>query len=645
VDVDVQQKPDGETILYQVTKGPRHRVAKVEVAGTEHIDEQELLSHVKVQKAHFITHGSYSEKAVKQSVKNLKAVYQSAGYSSVKVTPQVATADNGNITAIFKVEEGPQDVVDALKIEGNDTVPIGQLTAHGLRVVPGQPYSQKFVNEDRNEIIAQYLKMGYLTATFRQTARDIPGQPHHVTVAYTINEGPKVHAASMVTLGRGITRQSLIDKDMEDVHVGQPLTEDGMLTSETQLYTRGIYDWAEVDPRRSITTQREEDVIVKVHEAKRNELMYGFGFELTNRGGSIPSGTVAVPGLPPVGLPSGFKTNQKKFYGPRGTLEYTRNNLRGRAESLTFTALAGRLDQRGSIIYTAPELPWANWESNATISAEYNSENPIFSSRQGQAGFQLQHPFNKQKTKNLFVRYSFRETKLTRLEIPDLIPLQDRHVRLSTLSASYTNDTRDNSLDAHKGMYQSAELGINPSFLGSNVDFAKFQGQIAYYRQIPKKIIWANSLRLGLEQSFNGSRVPLSETFFSGGGSTLRGFSLNGAGPQRNVPVCNDPADTSTCSLIKVPVGGKELVILNSELRIPIDMVKKGLGVVAFYDGGNVFDPIGFHNFRSLYSNTVGFGVRYATPVGPIRFDIGHNLNAPPGLKATQIFVTLGQAF
>jgi outer membrane protein insertion porin family len=646
VDVNVQ-KPDAnsETIVYQVTKGPRHKVTGVEVAGNQKMDDDDLLPHVAVKKAHWFNHGTYSEKVVKQSVKNLKAVYQASGFSSVKVTPTIETAANGNITAKFTVDEGPQDIVDSLKVEGNDTVPVSQLTEHGLHVVPGQPYSQKLVNDDRKEILAQYLKNGYLIATMRQTARDIPGQPHHIAVAYTISEGPKVHTATRVTLGKNVTRQTLVNKDVNNIQPGEPLTEDEMLIAETQLYDRGIYDWAEVDPRRQITTQNEEDVIVKVHEAKRNSLTYGFGFEVTNRGGSIPSGTVAVPGLPPVGLPSGFTTNQQTFYGPRATLEYTRINLRGRAESFTFSGLGSRLDQRGSLIYTAPELPWANWESNATISGEYNQENPIFSSRQAQAGLQLQHPFNKAKTKNLFIRYNFRETGLTRLEIPDLIPLQDRHVRLSTISGSYINDTRDNSLDAHKGMYQSLELDLNPSALGSNVDFVKFLGQAAYYKQIPAKIIWANSLRLGLEQPFNGSHVPLSETFFSGGGSTLRGFSLNGAGPQRTVPICNNPADTSTCTLIKVPVGGNELVILNSELRIPLDSVKKNLGFVVFYDGGNVFDRIGFHNFTQLYTNTVGIGARYATPVGPIRIDIGHNMNAPAGLKATQIFITLGQAF
>jgi len=95
-------------------------------------------------------------------------------------------------------------------------------------------------------------------------------------------------------------------------------------------------------------------------------------------------------------------------------------------------------------------------------------------------------------------------------------------------------------------------------------------------------------------------------------------------------------------------VGGNELLILNSELRIPFPVKEglfKGLGAAVFYDGGNVYPRIGFHDFTSLYSNTIGAGLRYSTPVGPIRIDIGHNLNAPPGIKSTQLFITLGQAF
>jgi outer membrane protein assembly factor BamA len=229
------------------------------------------------------------------------------------------------------------------------------------------------------------------------------------------------------------------------------------------------------------------------------------------------------------------------------------------------------------------------------------------------------------------------------LLIPDLVPTQDLHTRLSTVGIVWNRDTRDNALDAHKGIYDSLELDLNPQLLGSNVSFGKFLAQAAAYKPIGG-IVWANSLRIGIEVATAGSHVPIGQEFFTGGGSTLRGFPLNGAGPQRTIPACGNPSDPSTCAFIRVPTGGRELVILNSELRIPVP-IKKGLSFVTFYDGGNVFDAVGFKNFGANYTNSVGLGLRYATPVGPIRVDVGHNLSPIPGISATQYFITLGQAF
>jgi len=220
------------------------------------------------------------------------------------------------------------------------------------------------------------------------------------------------------------------------------------------------------------------------------------------------------------------------------------------------------------------------------------------------------------------------------------VPPEDVHTRLSTLAAVYIRDTRDNSLDAHKGQYNSLEFDVNPIVLGSNVNFVKLLGQVAYYKSL-QKVVWANSVRVGLQEPFSGSHVPISQKFFTGGGSTLRGFPLNGAGPQRTITICGNPADKSTCSPTTVPVGGNQLVILNSEFRIPVPL-KQGLGAVAFYDGGNVFPKIGF---KGQYTNSIGLGLRYSTPVGPIRVDIGHNMNAPRGVSSIQYFITLGQAF
>ncbi len=635
VAVNVQQQKDGESIVYTITKGPRHKVERVAVAGNQTLRSEELLPHVTVEKEHFLSHGKYSDKLVRASAKNLEGVYRAAGFSAVKVQPEVKR-EGDDLNVVFRVTEGPRDVVQTLTLAGNATLPVEQIAPHGLKVVAGQPYSQKLVDDDRNQVMARYLQLGYLTATFRSTAKAVNKGSHEVRVVYQIYEGPQVTTNNIITLGAKATRQSYIDLTTR-LWKNTPMSEGDMLAAESNLYTPGIFDWAEVDPRRQITTQNREDIVVKVHEAKRNQLTYGFGFEVINRGGSVPSGTVAVPGLPPIGLNKDFQTSQKTFYGPRGTFEYTRKNFRGKAETLSVGAIAGRLNQRGTFTWQNPNFRSTSWATNFTASAEHSSENPIFTSRNGDAGFQFQKNLDAKKTQNLFLRYNFRETRLSKLLIPALIPAEDLRVRLSTLSATYIRDTRDNSLDAHKGIYQSYEFGLNPSFLGSSVDFSRFLGQTAYYKRIPANIVWANSIRLGLEGAFGDSHVPISEKFFSGGGSTLRGFPLNGAGPQNTISACG----SSGCFPITVPVGGTELFIINSEFRIPVPF-RKGLGVVGFYDGGNVFQKLGL---TGQYTNTLGFGIRYATPVGPVRVDIGHNMNAPVGVKSTQIFITLGQAF
>ncbi len=644
VDAKSATSDKGAQIVYVIDKEKKHKVDEVRISGNTKISSGELADHLVVEKKHLLSPGKFSERLVRQSAKNLQAVYQSQGFSSVVVTPKIENG-GGDVRVSMLVTEGPQDIVNSLQVEGADTFPASAYAPKGLKLGPGKPYSQALVQDDRAAIVAEYLKAGYLTSSFRQTATvESKQEPHRINVVYHVYEGPQVFAGDVITLGRQRTKQRLIDRDVQTIHPGTPLTETELLTAESQLYEHtGVFDWAEVDPRRQITTQTKEDVLVKVHEAKKNQLTYGFGFELINRGGSVPSGTVTVPGLPPVGLPANFTVSQKTFYGPRGTVQYTRNNVRGKGETISFTGFAGRLDQRGAAYYIDPNFMWSPWRATTSFSAERNEENPVYSSQQELGTFQLQRELDKAKHNTLFLRYSFSKTNLTRIEIADLVLPEDRNVRLSTLAANLTTDTRDNLLDAHKGMLRTAELDFNTTKLGSSVDFAKFTGQVAYYKTGFHNIVFANSLRVGLAQPFANSRVPISEAFFTGGGNSLRGYPLDGAGPQRQVKVCSSASSTN-CSFIQVPSGGKELLLINSEARIPLPL-KKGLGIVAFYDGGNVFPDVGFHNFTSLYSNNVGVGLRYATPVGPVRVDLGHNLNPIAGVNATQYFISIGQAF
>jgi len=640
----IQDTPNGKLITYGITKGQKHKVKELTFAGNKNYSDKELQAHVPVEEAHFFSHGKYTDKLVRTGMKNLTGLYQAAGYSDVNVTPNVKR-QGGNIEVTYNITEGQRDVVHDLRIEGNQTLAEAQFAPSGLQLGPGKPYSQKLVDEDRNHIIARYLALGYLSPGFHATASVMKGQPHELSVVYRITEGPQVRVADVITVGRKHSRPELIDRQIP-FSTGDPLSQNEMMKSEAQLYNLDTFDWAEVDPKTPVTdATTTDDVVVKVHERKRNSIQYGFGFEVINRGGSVPSGTVLVPGIPPVGLPNNFKTSQQTFWGPRGLFEYTRRNVRGRGESYTVTGYAATLDQRVGFTYTDPYFRGTDWKGSALVSIEHNAQNPIFTARTANVGYQLERALNAKKTTNVFFRYNFQINRISDLLIPELVPANQLNVRLSTLSASYIHDTRDNVLDAHRGWYASAEFDVNPAWLGSNFSFAKFLGQVAHYKNIGHGIIWANSLRVGLEQAYAGSEVPVSQKFFTGGASTLRGFPLNGAGPQETIPACGVPTDPSTCVEITVPQGGNELLILNSELRFPLDTVKKGLGIVAFYDGGNVFPSVGFHDFTALYTNSVGLGLRYATPIGPVRIDLGHNLNPVPGIKSTQYFITIGQAF
>jgi len=645
VKVDAQLTNDkaDNSVVYRITKEQKHKVAAVTVSGNTQLPSPELTPHLSVQKSHLFSPDNFSDRLVRSSADNLTAVYRSEGFSSAKVTSSIVNR-GGDIRVSFRVIEGPRDIVNSIDIEGAGTFAESQFAPGGLKLAAGRPYSQAHVEADRANIISHYLQAGYLTASFHETASEVSkSDPHHINVVYHIYEGPKVNAGDVVTLGRAHTQPRLIDDDVAAIKPGQPLTESQLLIAGSKLYDHsGVFDWAEVDPRRDITTQTMEDVLVKVHEASRNELTYGFGFEVINRGGSVPSGTVTLPNLPPVGLPQNFTTSQTTFYGPRGTIQYTRNNVGGKGDSLSLTSFAGRLDQRGAAYYIVPNFLWSQWKATTSFSAERNEENPIFSAQEELASSQLQRTLDKAKKDTLSLRYSFSQTDLTRIEIPALVPARDQHIRLSTLAANVTRDTRDNPMDEHKGVLESIEVDFNSSKLGSGVDFAKLTGQAAYYKQGFHDIVWANSVRIGLAQPFGSSFVPLSEEFFTGGGNSLRGFPLEGAGPQRQVLIVGDGCKPN-CS-IQVPSGGNELLLINSEARIPLP-IKKGLSLVVFYDGGNVFPSVGFHDFTSLYTNNVGLGLRYATPVGPIRLDVGHNLNPIPGITATQYFISIGQAF
>jgi outer membrane protein assembly factor BamA len=168
VDFKVDNIPSGTSITNYIHKDGRFKVTKVAFAGNQHFSAKELQSHVSIEKAHFLSHGNYSEELLRTSASNLRDTYRAAGYAEATVVPSV-TRDKGNVAVTFRVTEGPLNVVRSLAIQGNNSLPESQFAPHGLNLGPGKPYSQDLVLKDRSTIMARYLTLAtdVTTTVFR----------------------------------------------------------------------------------------------------------------------------------------------------------------------------------------------------------------------------------------------------------------------------------------------------------------------------------------------------------------------------------------------------------------------------------------------------------------------------------------------
>jgi outer membrane protein insertion porin family len=646
----IDQQTGKVTLQYQVDRGAKHRVEGVYFQGNRYFDDSRLMAVVPIRKEHLLlglalARGKYSDDLVQKSVDAITALYWDAGFAKVSVSAQEKDFEP-QVDITFQISEGEQDKVASLQVEGNRAQSTKALTSkHPLNLQPGKPYSPRLLQTDRNQILGSYLDLGYLNADFHSMVTPGADNPHLMNVVYTIDEGVQGHVGDVVLLGTKITRPKFVESvTRPNVSTGQPLSEGKFFTAEGDLYNLGIFDWVSVKPLAPMSDQSEQEVLIKVHESPRYSLDIGGGVEVIPRSGNIPVGAVALPGIPPIGLGSKFTVSQKSFWGPRFSFGITRHDIRGRAETASFATVLSRLSQSGSFTYDDPHFHGSSWNSQFKLTAARTTENPLYTAELGNGSLQMQKYLDAKKTKTLIVQYSFQRTDLSNILIPGLVLPQDQRVRLSTFSAEYIRDTRDKPLDAHHGIYQTFDFGVTPTALGSSANFVRFLGQTAFYKPIKPWLVWANNVRLGFAVPFADSIVPLSERFFTGGADSLRGFPINGAGPQRPVNVCSNPSDPTTCTLISVPVGGDMLFIVNSEGRFPLPIVPN-LGAAIFYDGGNVYANINFRQLVDDYTNTVGFGLRYNTPLGPVRFDIGYRVTSVPGVNATQYFVTIGQSF
>jgi len=188
-------------------------------------------------------------------------------------------------------------------------------------------------------------------------------------------------------------------------------------------------------------------------------------------------------------------------------------------------------------------------------------------------------------------------------------------------------DSRDNPFYPAKGIFSGITLKLTSPLFFSETDFVKLTAYYNFYHQVMKRVVLAASVRGGVAQGyFHTDELPIVERFFLGGRTTVRGYEQDTLGPKGS--------DGN-------PTGGNAFLMENLEARVSLS---NSLGLVAFLDGGNVWMKISDINPKDI-KFTTGLGLRYNTPVGPLRVDYGYKLQREKGESAGEVHFSIGHAF
>jgi outer membrane protein assembly complex protein YaeT len=672
-------------VVYTVTPGNKHKVMAVKLQGNKYFDRSTLEDVLRVKKADsYQRSGRYSAQLLAEDVNSIEALYRANGFDAVKVTSKVTDMDKGTngaalkeaqIRVAFTIVEGSQQKFGAVELAG-----VAQERRKGVQALlstqMGQPFSLITLSGDRDAILNYYLAHGYDHARVEISQHVEGGNAARTDVALIVTEGQQVSVDKVLLSGLVHTRPKIVQSQIR-VHAGDPLDQAALLQTQRNLYNLALFGEVNAAVQDPMGNSPEKNVLVQVTEAKRWDVTYGFGFE-------AQTGT---PGIT-TGLSRGTTAAQNGQAGvsPRVSLDVSRINLRGTQNSLTLHSEYGLLEEVATLSFNVPQL-FGNRKLTGSVSGGYSNVQDIttFASSTLQGDLRVTQKVKRADTFIYDFEYRRVSVNPSSLEItPNLIPQLSEPVIVGGPQVTYIHDTRDPSpLNAGKGQFFSITEFVAASQFGSQVDFNKVDAQEStYYTFGKRKYVFARNLRVGFERSWGPNpnaynagnqigvastacsgvllytnptcnAVPLPERLYVGGATSHRGFGINDGGPR----------DFTT----GYPVGGSGAVVNTFELRMPpptLPLVGDSISFVIFHDMGNAFEYPGdmfksiahFHqpdkaecrnlagplaaaggvaanavgscNFN-YYSHAVGLGLRYGTPVGPIRLDFSYNLNPP----------------
>jgi outer membrane protein insertion porin family len=649
---------------------------------------------------------------LEQDRRTIEAFMRDLGYRKANAQVLQGVTINGDSLIItFQVTEGALTRIAGVEVKGNK-IYTDERIRQQLRTVINAPYSRSVARTDADRVATLYSRAGYWNARVDFSIVELPkkGDDEQVRLVYTIaDEGEKVFINSIIVNGvtgdqnTRRTKRAAIRRAIP-LTVGDVLRADRVSDAERELYLTDAYRQVIIrtEPAGDTTSgYRQRDVIIDVEEKQPNVMDYGGGY-------STDAGALGLFEISNVNLMNRLRQGAMRLRASRRQqlvrLEYLDPRF-ARYNKYDFAPLAASLQYQRDSTITRFFRSAIDRGTMGIVQRVDEDGNPIdiFGNQVNEptinrftATLETQRVLDRRTRTIIFGRYSYEDVRLFNLESLVVRPIlePDRKVRLSRFGASLVRDTRErcepgllarsiddddevpgapgetcryNQVDATRGSFLSVDYAVALRQLGGNISFNRFQATYRHYYKASwlRDTVFAGNMTLGLANVFNPRdrdengvineidlTLPISERFFSGGSTTLRGFSFEEAGPREVVIPEGEFRDQDKnivfLNPFTVPVGGNALAVLNLEARVPMT---RSVQVVPFYDGGNVFRRIGDlfgkedttpvppgdilaainkANLRAHWTNTVGLGFRLQTPFGgALAVDYGFLLNPP----------------
>lgn len=612
VEFDTETQRDGRrTVTYFIDRGTRFQLKQLAVLGNRYFPTETIRERLSLQPATRVRYryGKFNAGLLSADQNAIRDLYQSNGFRDVKVESTVTENYAGRANQLgvtIRIEEGTQWFIARQEVTGASQEH-REFLEQQLNSTEGQPFSEANLALDRDTVLNYYYNRGYPNAKFDWIVSPAP-DPQQVNVKFEVVEGPQQFVRGFLVGGLRETDPSLVFRRIR-LTENDPLSQGLMVQSQRRLYDLGIFARVDMAVQNPDGEEPGKFLLYEFEEGRKYSLNAGIGAEIARIGGGAPNFDA------PAGKPG---------FSPRISLGLTRNNLGGTGHTVSAQTRLSNIQQRLLGTYQAPQFKGRD-DVTLTVSALYDVSRDIrtFESRRVEGAAQLSTRLSRANT--LQSRFAYRRNSVHNLQINLTdVPIYSQAVRVGVLSSTLFQDYRDDPIDSHRGYYNSIDFGYASKAFASQTDYFRLLARNSTYHRVGRDFVVARSTTIGVLTNLRDggpAGIPLPERFFSGGASTHRGFPDNQAGPR----------DLTT----GYPLGGSAVLMSNLEFRFPL--YGESLGAVLFHDAGNVYEGVSKLSLRltqkspndfSYMAHSIGVGLRYKTPVGPVRIDFGYGLNA-----------------